>query len=201
MRGTVKKWNGSPYGRSPTLANKLAKLEREVKRSKPELQHFIKSGFITWSSAGVLSTQLAATRELINDASFRDQVTGDKWVNANLMVKLAATSASVQRLRVVVYCHKRAGTTTYGFTNTTSNFRDILDPTAIDVIGDYMVENQSSNSPILRSFRLPLRMRQTQYNSGADTIDRNAVQIAIIGESTATGIQLYYAYKLSFYNK
>jgi len=183
--------------KAPTLVNKVNRLQREVNRQKPEKIHWIDSANAA-HVIGQKSIDVDITRLFIDEARFRDDITGDKWYNHSLDVRLKFDTP-INGLRVVIYTPKRSGTTTAGLTTGYNSFIAPLDPTAFIVHLDRNINsNYNSEYPFLR-FYTKLKAL-TQYNSEADIIDRNNIRVAILYEAQAAG-NVYYSWDLTVTNK
>lgn len=183
--------------RKSTLAGKLARLERQVNKQKPEIRHFINTGAVTTASSTPNVLQVNCTRDLIDDASFRSIVSGDHWNNHSLYIRASAPAqGTVERCRLVVYSMLRAGTTSINFPGGSTGYSYIPDPTIANILYDntFVPLELAGAFQFSALIRCP---RLTAYNSTDNVIDRNPIQFCLITE-TPTGLAsvLNYSYRL-----
>lgn len=194
LRGSSSKYRLRVY-RPPTLKNRVDTLARKVAAQKPEIQYYDEAQLISFAGAGFSVTDIDATRELIDNASFRDYITGDKWKNLGLYVRCAGTGLNVTRLRILVYTPKRAGTSNFPALTGASIFTQIPDPTAFTTHSDYTWDANDPIGSLTVQSQTSLKMI-TQYNSEADIVDRNGVRIWIARESSGVGgVQVHWQLK------
>ena len=108
LRGTRSKQSASVWGKRQTLQNQITALKSQVNRQKPETQYYFTDGVITTTDGNDLISHHSVTDTLINDASFRNQVTGDRWANQALNLRSYLTSDNIQ-CRILVYVPKVPG--------------------------------------------------------------------------------------------
>mgnify|MGYP000608867388 CR=1 FL=1 len=196
-RGYLRGTKAFQSRRAPTLSNKVTRLERQVNRQRPEKIHWIDSTN-TFHALGQKSIDFDVTRLFINSTRFRDDITGDKWYNHSIDLRLKFDTP-INGLRVVIYTPKRSGTTTAGLTTGYTSFTAPLDPTAFIVHLDRAINsNYNSEYPFLRFYAKLNSL--TQYNSEADILDRNNIRVAILYEASNAG-NIYYSWDLMVTNK
>jgi len=196
-RGYLRGTKAFQSRRAPTLANKVDRLSRQVNRQKPEKIHFINNTNVG-HVVGHKTFEADVTRVFIDSTRFRDDITGDKWYNHSLDLRIKF-DAPINALRVIIYTPKRSGTTSAGLTTGFSNFNTPLDPTAFVVHSDRAYNpGYNSAQPFLKMYTKLNSL--TQYNSETDTIDRNNIRIAFLYDASATGT-IYFSYDLTVTNK
>jgi len=184
--------------KAPTLANKVNRLERQVNRQKPEKIHHIDSALVTVPTAQFAHVDKDITRNFVDSTRFRDDITGDKWYNHSLKLKLHFNSP-IFGLRIVIYTPKRSGTTNAGLSASSASWTAILDPTAFIVHLDRYYNAPDINSEPKLGYYVNLKSL-CQYNSEVDIIDRNNVRVSILWEAKAAG-DLRYDWDLAVTNK
>lgn len=184
--------------RKPTLKNKVDRLERSVAKLKPELQEYDVDRQLTSAVVFNNNDDFDISDSLKDNASFRDWVTGDKWVNKLLTMQFTSLSAGISRVRVIVYTPKRAGN--IGYSNGTNVFTHQPDMTAFKVYYDNTFIPNSSASFLHEKIEVPIRS-VTSYNSEDDILDRNNIRIVFLWSSTAAGANLEYTANLYYHNK
>lgn len=184
--------------RSPTLVNKVERIQRQLNRQRPEKIHWINSDSINVPSAQIKHYDVDLTRSLINSTRFRDDITGDKWYNHSCNLRLKFNSP-ILNLRVLVYTPKRSGIVTANLSNSSADYTSILDPTAFIVYLDrYYNASYNGVEPALNFYCNCKSM--TSYNSEEDVLDRNNIRICFIWEAATAG-DLYYQSHLTITNK
>jgi len=197
-RGYLRGTKAFQSRRAPTLVNKVNRLERQVNRQKPETIHWIDSAIFNNPTASFAFVDFDVTRLFIDDTRFRDDITGDKWYQHSLKLKLHF-NVPIQGLRVVIYTPKRSGTTNSGLAANSVSWTAILDPTAFKVHLDrYYNSTNTSDEPKLNIFTTVKSL--CQYNSEVDIIDRNNIRVAFLWETKAAG-DLRYSWDLTVTNK
>jgi hypothetical protein len=182
LRGTKK----TPIRKAPSLANKVAALSAQVSKNKPEIQQFKFTAEPT-TVVGSNDIDTDVSRVLVDNADFRDSVTGDKWYNKQLRVHVTGTS-DIPRLRLIVYVPLRAGTLVMtGFANNPFDF--IPDRTAWRVLYDRNYTSPNTAVGASGGVYLNLRSLMTIYNSDADVIDRNNIRVKLVYTSMALNKQ------------
>ncbi len=192
-------WQKASYyqKKKPTLQNQITALKAQVSKNKAETQYFRVSGNHV-SGAGTLSTRnYRVTDSLINDVNFRDNVTGDKWVNKFLKLRFLA-EADCKALRIVVYFPKKAGT---AFNPTSFALAAIPDPSSFWVIMDRTITEKDASGKFSTEAFLNLWGKHTLYDSNAGSIERGELIMTVISEQPATTFSYTYGYELGYCNK
>ncbi len=206
LRGTrarINKWANAP--RPATLQNQVSALRRQVNKNKAEtLFHRSHDSITNNAGGGTKSVNLLPTQNLINDSGFRDDVTGDRWLNKYLKYKIYL-EPHVVKCRLVAYIPKKSGNRF-----TPLSYTSFPDPSAFTVLRDKLVSIGHVDD-ILRSEAryaivdtLKLRDRQTIYNSDSGVLERGELVVFIQTDSidTVAGSKLYdYGYEVVYSNK
>lgn len=189
----------SPGSRRATLANKVTALERKVNRMKPEIQQLNIAQTVAAGATGVQQHNVDITRRLVDDASFRDNITGDKWVNRSLILRVNALSPGIARMRLVVYRQNRESGPVWspaaGF-----EFTESPDMSEFKVMTDRIITQDSATGILYLTFKVPLNITTT-YDSGDDVITKNKVKTALIYTTTGVGGVIAANHELLYSNK
>lgn len=198
LRGTYKKKWAAAYAKRPTYQNQIDALKVQVGKNKPETQYFRAAGNHTSSATAVEITNLLPTGSLIAATSFRDRVTGDKWVNKFLKMRFVATD-DCEAMRVIVYFPKKTGTR---FAPSSFALTDIPDPSAFWILRDSTYTEKDASGRFNFEMAIPLRGKHTLYDSDSTNIERGELVICVMSQGrTASTLQYNYGYELGFSNK
>lgn len=206
LRGTrkrINKWYNAP--RPPTLQNQITSLRRQVNKNRAETLYHRSFGSINSNpGGGLLLTNLLPTDNLITSGSFRDNVTGDRWVNKVLKLRFYV-EPDCNKFRVVMYIPKKAGNRF-----TPSNFCAIPDPSAFTVHRDFLMNTNDrddinrSDTRLSYSPNINFKSRQSVYNSDSGILERGELVVLIMtdGVDILGGKKQYeYGYQLVYSNK
>lgn len=187
----------TPYRSLPPLSARLKRLERQVNRQKPELQEY-RVNRSTASSAGVAVNDFDVTEDLIGHASFRDRISGDRWINKQLRVTLDGASNALSKVRIVIYSPTRASSVFIPPTG--FEFTQHPDHTAYRVFADRTFVKPHSTAFLTAKLVASLRNFETLYNTDGTTEDRNTIRVCLIWRSTTTDF-LRQSYSLMYTDK
>lgn len=201
LRGTVRKYEKAVYGQRPTLQNQITALKTQVSRNKPETQYFRSSSFYDHPSTGRNQLNILPTTTLINDTSFRDNVTGDKWRNLSIEFSALLKNTS-SAYRIICYVPKKVG---QRFSPVSQEFNRQMDPSAFWIIHDEVITHLNSNSnnatkDMAYKRRFNLRGLHTVYNSSSATLEKGEIIISVIAGGTAGSTMLEYGWDLKYQN-
>lgn len=198
LRGTYKKKWDAAYAKRPTYQNQIDALKVQVGKNKPELQYFRTAGGHTSTGIATDIVNLLPTGSLIGASTFRDRVTGDKWVNKFLKLRFVATD-DCQVMRVIVYFPKKTGTR---FAPSLYPLTDIPDPSAFWVLRDSTFTEKDASGRFNMEMNIGLRGKQTLYDSDSTNIERGELVVCVMSQgATASTTQYGYGYELGFTNK
>lgn len=197
LRGSYKKYAKYQRNTKPTLQNQITSLKYKVGSLKPETQYFRGVGNHTSTSGSTEITNLLPTGNLIASSGFRDNVTGDRWVNKFLKLRFVAEPANTL-LRVIVYFPKKPGTR---FTPSSFATVSIPDPSTMWVLMDKTVTEKDASGKFSFDALINLKGKHTIYDSNSATIERGELIVAVMSAGTATSLQYSYGYELGYCNK
>lgn len=169
---------------SPNLLPRIRRLEAELSRQRPELQQFRANAFLTTTAIIANDYDLNVTQVFIDDADFRDKVTGDKWYNKKLNIRLNSLDAGIAKVRVIVYIPQNTDSTltlTAGY-----QYTQIPDSTAWKILHDACYDKPYSTALFYRNIHVNLGNALTLYNSDASLLDKNPIKCKFIWQSTNT---------------
>lgn len=171
-----------PYSSSkPTtrLATELKALHRKINKQKPETKHW----FYSWGSvmsAGTTSrVDLDLTDQFHADASFRDNVLGDKWRNLKLDIRMySETAGALGAVRLIVYKPKRPGSTWPGIT-----LHQHIDPNDYTVLLDKYIPpylhgpSDTTPSKFCKRYIVNLRNTITSFDTA---VRKGEIKVAVM---------------------
>ena len=108
LRGTRSRQSASVWGKRQTLQNQITALKAQVSSNKPEIQHYFNKGTILSNNTSDKVSHFSVTEALINDANFRNDVTGDKWANLSLYLRNYFNDDNTSA-RILIYVPKVPG--------------------------------------------------------------------------------------------
>lgn len=201
LRGTLnKRYKAAIAAGRPTLQNQVDALKVQVGKNRAETQYYRGSGVHTsGGTAGATEiTNIVPTTNLVASGTFRDKVTGDKWVNKFLKLRFVSTD-DCQVLRVIVYFPKRAGTR---FAPSSFRLTEIPDPSAFWVLRDQTFTQKDASGRMNAEMMIGLRGKMTLYDSDSALLERGELVVCVMSQgSTATTTQFNYGYELAYCNK
>lgn len=205
LRGTRTRTYGSislptkplPNRTSPTLANKVRRLEYLLNKQKPELQQY-RANFSDPSVIGISTYDHDFTNALIADSTFRDRVLGDRWYNKKLLLKFFPADNGATTVRVIIYLPTKSTSTWSPSTN--FFFTQIPDHTAFNVLHDKIYTKSHSTTRINGSVLVNLNNLLTYYDSDSGLVDSGSIKMKVIWYST-TSNPMYFSSSLYFTNK
>lgn len=173
--------------KKPTLQNKVAKIERQISKLKPEVIQHINNENIVSTGFGTKVVTLDCTRDLIDWTEFRDKITGDRWYNKGLQFRIMSVSSNVSAIRVVVYVPARPS----AVFSPTAGYQLVEVPGQVPfkVLSDHLVTSDVNQFSFMTNY-ISLGNSLTEYNSTANIIDKNHVKIAVIWDSTSSASTL-----------
>jgi len=192
----------------PTLANKLKKLERQVAKNKPELLQFRYNDTIANTVVGTNVFNIDISDDLTKWGSFRDNVTGDKWVNRQIHLNCFTEIDLIECARLVVYMPKNAFS--IWSPSTGFEFVDQPDISAFKVLHDKIVYPNSSLIDTVNgggsrfSCHAKVNMNNTTvWNSSSGNFEKNRLRAVLIYSTPqdVANIQFNYGYSYLFTNK
>lgn len=203
LRGTMRKSERNVWNKRQTLQNQITALKAQVSKQKPETQYYLNDVVVSTTDGNDKIQHFSVTGALKDDPTFRNYVTGDRWVNTALHLSSYITSDNMQS-RIVVYVPKTPGDRFSPVGDTI--FTEFPDPNRFWVLSDKLVDRPdrtgNSGNQAIRQY-CNLRGMITEYSSLDDDIHKGEVVITfLVNGSSATGnIQLKNGSKLIFYNK
>jgi hypothetical protein len=196
LRGTARRYEKRLI-QAPTLQNQISQLKAQVSSQKPETQYFRISNTISSSGTSDAQVNLLVTDSLLNDPSFRDNVTGDRWTNLSLDFN-AYIFPDCTKARFLIYVPKKAG---QRFVPTTEQYVQHPDPSAFWVLSDDRINFETDSRNTSYHKRVNLRKLKTVFNSSSSVLERGEVVMAIMYDPTTSSVnQMQYAYQLNYHN-
>ena len=108
LRGTRSKQSASVWSKRQTLQNQITALKAQVSSNRPEIQHYFTKGTIVSTDSSDKISHFSLTNALIDDANFRNDVTGDKWSNLGLHLRTYFNNDNTSA-RILIYVPKVPG--------------------------------------------------------------------------------------------
>lgn len=187
--------------RPPTLNNRLQRLEHKVNRIKPEIQEFRVNRTTLTSLNALYSNEVdfSPTENLRDDSTFRDRVTGDKWMSKGLLLRWFNDDGQVYVNRVVIYMPSRAGSSWAASTN--GNYSDIPDSTAFKVLFDQTYTQKFALEYLNGKIYIPInRICMVNSDGTGDPIDKGNLRVKMYWGSGVGTTNMEYAYSYFFHN-
>lgn len=178
---------------SSNLGPRIRRLEAQISKHRPELQQFRNNLTETTVVSPTNTADIDISRIFVDSPQFRDKVSGDRWVNKQLILNIHANDSGPGKLRIICYTPLRpdvifAPATNYFYTQP-------LDHTAWKVHYDKTFNKRYAVQLLSQRCIIDLGNMQTLYNSDADNFDRNNVKLKLIWQSTtAQGLNISYEY-------
>jgi len=206
LRGTrnrVNKWQNA--SQKITLQNQISSLRRQVNKNKAETLYYRRDGEIDGqTTTGIETHNLVPTQNLIANSNFRNDVTGDRWINKFLKLKFYL-EPDCHSFRIIAYIPKKTGQRF-----TPSRMTTFPDPSAFTILRDKLITKTTADDIDRISSRqaytttINLRDRQTVYNSTNATLEKGELVVTILSRGSANGSenkQYDYSYELIYQNK
>lgn len=192
-------WQKASYYKTkkPTLQNQITALKAQVSKNKAETQYFRSAGDHVSGAAGVETTHYLITDSIVNSSGFRDNITGDKWVNKFLKLRFVGND-DCNLLRILIYFPKKAGTS---FSPSSHKRTAIPDPSSFWVVMDRTITEKDASGKFSTEAFLNLLGKHTLYDSNASSIERGELIMTVISEGAPSSTLYSWGYELGYCNK
>lgn len=187
----------------PTLANKVAKLQRQVAHNTPGLNYFLRTESPNSDVSTGFDYQVAnvnPTSEYVGSTQYRTEITGDTFYNKRIKIVYTADTDKISAMRLVVYSPKLADTI-FKPQNTPQGFCTVADPAAFNVYFDEVIEMKESLDPLSFSRVIQLYNKMTEYNGGTATLERGPIRITLLYKNTIDANAGVIGYQLTTQDK
>lgn len=183
----------------PTLQNQINALKAQVSKTKPETQHFRVSGSVISGGSTVTQPEQRnhlVTETLIGSTNFRNNVTGDQWVNKALELRVVK-HPDCNFMRVIVYVPKTPGTR---FSPTSNEFTDTLDPSSYWVLSDFTLTKTYGSGYSSHTQYVSFKGLKTIYDSNVGNVEKGEIVISTITDGSPADKMYEYGYRLMYSN-
>jgi len=194
-----------------SLANKVARLSRQVARNKASPNYYglqVQPVSTATTPFGYQAANVNVTTSYVGSPQFPSDINGDEWYNKMLRLRYTgepsaidpASNPPIDQFRLVVYSPRLADTV-FRPANTRNGFTELPDPAAFIVYWDEVIQNPNSLQPLEWSRNIKLRMRKTIYNRSNSTLETGPIKVTLLyynGEDNRAGTL---GYQLITYDK
>lgn len=201
LRGT-KRYRGESVP-PITLANKVARLQRQVALNSPNPNYFGNSVQLLSTATAPFDFQTAnlnVTGEYKASPQFGSEITGDEYYNKLLRLVYTAEVDQIENFRLVVYSPKLADTV-FQPSNTRNGFTSLPDPAAFNVYHDEVIHNPNSIQALEWKRTINLRMKKTTVNRSNGITEQGPIKVTVLYKNNVSAEGGTLGYQLVTYDK
>lgn len=172
------------YRQKKSLKQEVDALKRRVSRNTPAPYTFRQAlEFQAPALAGnyVIDT-VNLTDNFVTSGTYHDNVTGDWFVNNWLKLRFTTVSDCI-RMRVVVYCPRRVGTS-FIPASSAGGFVSQPDITAFKVYRDVTSDLMENSSPRTLDLWIPFSGMKTCFDTDTNLIEKNEIKVLVMLQSS-----------------
>jgi len=171
------KWTNpqsASYMRKRTMEQELRAIKRRVSRNTPAPSYFRSTNVVnTTAASGFQLAQINVTSLLTGDSSYHDLVTGDKFINQSLTLRVL-WDKGVNFSRVMVYAPKKAGNT-FVPSVAPSGIVQAPDSNSFWIIHDHVYTQTDPDQTMRMQRKMGLNGMLTTFNTDNSLIEKGEV--------------------------
>jgi len=186
-------WSTTPGASSnakyakPTLQNQLNVLKRQVARNTPSKEYW-QNDYTAVAAMGILGTDIPISVDFIANATYRDNINGDRFANHWLRLGITIPNG-VDTVRIIVYTAKKTGQV-YNAGTSLATFVRALDPAAWNIFHDEIYQPVLDGRQTF-SRKVKLRGVNTIYNASSSVLERGDIRVAIITDKSTVSSTVF----------
>lgn len=197
LRGSYNRRMPGGYEK-PSIQNQVNLLKRQVAKNSPEKRYF-REAYTNTAPAGVSGADLPITSNFVADASFRNNVNGDKWRNHFLKLSGIVDDENLT-FRVIVYVPRKTGNT-IALPTVASDIPLLHDPSAFWIIDDFYVQKTAQVTDVGWNRVVNLRGLESIYNQDSSILEKGSIRIQLRWNKTGVAIPYYLSTMLCISDK